>query len=276
MKNVLLDALRICEFLPENMRELLTEIFILDCVDSTNDEAGRALIRAAQKFSAVSGHVYFAEMQTQGRGRNGRQWISPHGCNLYFSLVQGFSQPISQLAGLSLVVGLAVSSVLAELGICDAQLKWPNDVLVGQKKIAGILIETTGDLANSFCAVIGVGLNIAMSREEGVSINQSWISMEEILGYSAFIDRNRVAACLLSRILADLQRLSQFGFVDFQAQWNALDVFFGQPVELRWADQFIEGIAKGVRSDGAFCLQIGSEVKYFLGGDVSLRAKAID
>ncbi len=274
MKNrvSVLDAACIRALLPEEVRAQLRDVVVLDSIDSTNEEANRALERAAQNFSAVHGRVYLAEMQTQGRGRSGCAWVSPHGCNFYGSLIWRFEQGIAQLAGLSLVVGLAVLTALSELGIPGVQLKWPNDVLAGKKKIAGILIETSGDLLGPCCAVIGVGVNVAMSPEQGAAIDQPWVSVKEILGVS-LVDRNQVAASVLAHIVRHVQRLTQMGFAEFQPQWNACDAFADQSIAVAWGDQQIEGVAKGVRSDGALRVQVGDELKYFFGGEVSLRAQ---
>ena len=126
-------------------------------LDSTNAEALRAVDRGA-----TAPFVVLAERQTAGRGRRGRQWVSPFAENIYYSLVLRMDGGMRQLEGLSLVVGLAVLSALREVGVSDVGLKWPNDVLVNNKKIAGILLELVGDPADVCHVVLGIGINVNM------------------------------------------------------------------------------------------------------------------
>ena len=132
-------------------------VLVYDSIDSTNAEALRAIERGQ-----AAPFVVLSERQTAGRGRRGRKWVSPFAENIYYSLVLRIEGGMRQLEGLSLVVGLAVMQTLRELGIAAAGLKWPNDVLVGQKKIAGILLELVGDPADVCHVVLGVGINVNM------------------------------------------------------------------------------------------------------------------
>ena len=122
--------------------------------------------------------VIVAEQQTAGRGRRGRAWVSP-GENLYYSLAITVGGA-RELEGLSLVVGLAVLRALESLGVRDAGLKWPNDLLQGGKKIAGILLELSGDPADLCHVVIGIGINVNMKTV--TDIGQPWTSLREALG----------------------------------------------------------------------------------------------
>ena len=121
-------------------------------MDSTNAEP----MRQAEAGGAP-GLVCTAEQQTAGRGRRGRQWVSPFASNLYLSLVWEFSQGAAALEGLSLAVGVAVARALAACDVPAVQLKWPNDVLHDGAKLGGILLEMTGDAAGACQVVVGVG-----------------------------------------------------------------------------------------------------------------------
>jgi BirA family biotin operon repressor/biotin-[acetyl-CoA-carboxylase] ligase len=123
-------------------------VTVLPSVDSTNAEALRR-IEVAQSLP----FVVLAERQTSGRGRRGRSWVSPFGENLYYSLVLRVEGGMRQLEGLSLAVGLALLQVIRESGVVEAGLKWPNDVLVGERKLAGVLLELSGDPAD-VCHVV--------------------------------------------------------------------------------------------------------------------------
>lgn len=162
-------------------------VLVLDSIDSTNAEALRAIERGQ-----AAPFLVLAERQTAGRGRRGRKWASPFAENIYYSLVLRIEGGMRQLEGLSLVVGLAVMQALRELGIPAAGLKWPNDVLVGQKKIAGILLELVGDPADVCHVVLGVGINVNMQMTD--EVDQQWTSMRLESG-KAF-DRNHLVAVL--------------------------------------------------------------------------------
>ena len=271
MKNTLkrLDARCIGELLPHNIRMQLGEILVMDCVTSTNEVAREAIAHAIDSAD-LHGRIYFAEAQSQGRGRNGHAWVSPYGCNLYASLIWRFEQGITHISGLSLALGLAVLTALEALGVSGLQLKWPNDVLINKKKVAGILVETSGDLLGPCCAVIGIGINAGMTPEQGADIEQSWIALRELLDES-LIDRNQIAAMLLAEVVNHLTVLSQKGFRALQVQWNAHDAFAEQPIAMTWSKQRVEGIGKGVREDGALCVQVNNELHYFLSGEISMR-----
>src|SRR5690606_7296566 len=121
-----------------------------ETLDSTNAEALRLVSDGAPLPFLV-----LSEQQTAGRGRRGRTWVSPFGTNLYYSLAIQLVQGASQLEGLSLVIGLAVLKAIQESGVGNAGLKWPNDLLVGSNKLAGILLELVGDPADICHVVIG-------------------------------------------------------------------------------------------------------------------------
>jgi len=144
-------------------------VHVYDSIDSTNAEALRLVGKGV-----VAPFVVVAERQTAGRGRRGRQWVSPFAENIYYSLLLRIDGGMRQLEGLSLVVGLAVLQALRELGIAGAGLKWPNDVLVDNKKIAGILLELVGDPADVCHVVLGVGINVDMQGAD--LVDQLWTS----------------------------------------------------------------------------------------------------
>ena len=147
----LLDAKIIHQHLDAEIKTTLRSISIFPEIESTN---GYLLKQADIDF-----HLCLAERQTAGRGRRGRPWISPFARNIYFSLGWRSNSGISALKGLSLLVGCAVIRVLRKIGLQKPGLKWPNDILAAEKKLAGILVEIRGDLAGECELVIGIGLN---------------------------------------------------------------------------------------------------------------------
>ncbi|WP_073269014.1 bifunctional biotin--[acetyl-CoA-carboxylase] ligase/biotin operon repressor BirA [Phytopseudomonas punonensis] len=240
-------------------------VTLLQQVDSTNAEALRRLSSGATPPLLV-----IAEQQTAGRGRRGRRWASPFGENLYYSLLLRVSGGMRQLEGLSLVVGLALLDALREAGVNEAGLKWPNDLLVGGRKIAGILLELSGDPADVCHVVLGIGVNINMRvAPSGDAIDQPWTSLRQILGEQ--VDRNQFVTSLtrqLERYL-DMHRLR--GFASLREQWEESHLWQGCLVSLAAGSQAIKGRVLGVDDTGALRLEVEGREQVFSGGELSLR-----
>ncbi|CAI8825723.1 MULTISPECIES: bifunctional biotin--[acetyl-CoA-carboxylase] ligase/biotin operon repressor BirA [Pseudomonas] len=237
---------------------------VFDSIDSTNAEALRAIER-----HQVAPFVVLAERQTAGRGRRGRKWVSPFAENVYYSLVLRIEGGMRQLEGLSLVVGLAVMQALRELGVPGVGLKWPNDVLVGQKKIAGILLELVGDPADVCHVVLGVGINVNMQMTD--EVDQQWTSMRLESG-KAF-DRNHLVAELGEMLQKYLARHQAVGFSAIQAEWEQHHLWQGRAVSLIAGANQIDGEVLGIDSQGALRLKVGGVEKVFSGGELSLRLR---
>lgn len=238
-----------------------SRFWVEERVDSTNAVAMRYLAGHEPPFVVV------AEAQSAGRGRRGRTWVSPYGENLYFSLVIRIDRSATQLQALSLVVGVAVLRALRQLGVSGAGLKWPNDLLVAGKKIAGILLELTGDPADVCHVVIGVGINANMLAGDG--IDQDWTSIQ--LETGAQVDRNELAA-LLARQLEDI--LSQHrdeGFAAFHLEWECNHLWHGRAVRLTSGVHEVAGTVLGVTVDGALRLAVEGDEQVYSGGELSLR-----
>jgi len=262
----LLDAVQVKLALGVRASVLLTALEILDSVDSTNAELMR---RAEQGCS--SGLVCTAELQTAGRGRRGRQWVSPYASNLYLSLLWEFSQGAAALEGLSLAVGVAVARALRACAVPDVQLKWPNDVLYRGAKLGGILLEMRGDTAGSCQVVIGVGLNVSMPAAAAGAIDQAWTDIKTITA-NQHPGRNRQLAALLNELLPLAADFEQQGFSHWREAWQSLDAFDGVAVVLNTGSAQLGGIARGVDERGALQLETTTGVQSVYGGEISLRA----
>ncbi|MBP5954031.1 bifunctional biotin--[acetyl-CoA-carboxylase] ligase/biotin operon repressor BirA [Pseudomonas iridis] len=239
-------------------------ITVLDTTDSTNAEALRAI-----GLGQEAPFLVLAERQTSGRGRRGRKWVSPFAENLYFSLVLRIDGGMRQLEGLSLVVGLAVLQTLRNLGVTGAGLKWPNDVLVGNKKIAGILLELVGDPADVCHVVLGIGVNVNMQVAE--EVDQQWTSMRLETGKSC--DRNILVAELGEQLLAYIQRQQIDGFSVLQAEWEENHLWQERSVSLIAGVSQIDGVVLGIDNQGALRLKVNGVEKVFSGGELSLRLR---
>ncbi|BCQ65247.1 BirA family biotin operon repressor/biotin-[acetyl-CoA-carboxylase] ligase [Pseudomonas protegens] len=240
------------------------DIRILDSIDSTNAQALRSI-----EEGSVAPFLVLAERQTVGRGRRGRKWVSPFAENIYYSLVLRMDGGLRQLEGLSLVVGLAVMHTLREYGIPGAGLKWPNDVLVGQKKVAGILLELVGDPADVCHVVLGIGINVNMQSAE--EIDQEWTSVR--LESGKVIDRNQLVARLNEVLVSYLERHRLNGFSAIQGEWEQGHLWQGRAVSLIAGVNKIDGVVLGIDRQGALRLSVEGEEKTYSGGELSLRLR---
>jgi BirA family biotin operon repressor/biotin-[acetyl-CoA-carboxylase] ligase len=240
-------------------------IYLHETLDSSNAEALRLINAGVQAPLVV-----LAERQTSGRGRRGRKWVSPFAENLYYSMVWPVAGGAQQLQGLSLVVGLAVLSTLRACGVEAAGLKWPNDIVVGGRKIAGVLLELVGDLSDLCHVVVGVGVNVNMLNVDD-EIGQPWTSV--IIETGGSVDRNAVVRELNLQLIEYLGRHRRLGFAAFIAEWERSDICLGRVVTLATAAGEEVGVACGVDGTGALVLQVDGVCKVFSGGEISLRLK---
>lgn len=241
----------------------MAPIHCFPVIDSTN----QFLLERVNQ--ARAGECCLAECQTAGRGRRGKPWISPFGCQLILSMYWRLEQGMAAAMGLSLAVGVAVVEALESLGYQGVELKWPNDLYYQGRKLAGILVEMSGSAGASCHLVIGVGLNLAMPAREGERIDQAWAELRHI--NPELVDRNQLAARVIERLQTAMQTFEQRGLGSFVAAWNRLDHFAGRPVRLLMGDQEIRGIARGIDDRGALRLETEEGIKFYLGGEISLR-----
>jgi BirA family biotin operon repressor/biotin-[acetyl-CoA-carboxylase] ligase len=215
-------------------------------------------------------HVVAAELQTNGRGRRGRQWHSGLGDGLTFSLSWQFQQGASFLSGLSLAMGVAIIRALESTGIKGASLKWPNDVMFNFCKLAGILIEMQGDMFGPTMAVIGVGVNLKLPKSVQARIDQGATDVYAING--GLPDRNKLLAALLVNLGDALKEFERHGLAPFMEEWAKYHIFENTPVTLRLPDgSSEEGVVEGVADDGALMLQTAAGSKRYSSGEVTLR-----
>lgn len=263
----LLSAAQIKSELKPHAAKLLTDLEIYPQIDSTN----RYLVERAQT-ETISGLVCFAESQTAGKGRRGRQWVSPFGSNIYLSILWHYENDPASIAGLSLAVGVAVIRALRELGLTDIGLKWPNDIYWADKKLGGILIEVSGESGGSCSAVVGLGLNLYLPVKETASINQPWTDLEQIVGAKNY-SRNKIASALLNHLLPVLADFETDSLDRYLAEWRSCDVMLNKAVTIYIGNHAIDGIVIGINDNGMLLLKnAAGEIKTFASGEVSFRA----
>ena len=252
-----LDASAIQPGLPAGLR--------VEVVDETGSTNSDVLARAAQ--GEANGLVRLAEVQTAGRGRLGRRWQTPLGSGLTFSLLWRFDCGVGQLSGLRLLVGVALTRVLNRLG-APVRLKWPNDVLLGERKLAGILIELAGDALGPSAVVIGVGLNVHPAGDVGqpaAALSDAGLSLS----------RNALAAALLSELADLLTQFAHDGFAPFRAEWEHWHAWQDEPVVLLpMQGEALAGIALGIDAHGALRLMTAHGEQAVHAGEISLRRHA--
>lgn len=239
---------------------------VMQSIDSTN----AYIMGLAPQSSAC---VCLAEQQTAGRGRRGRKWVSPYGKNLYLSCSWSYEGGAAVLEGMSLAVGVALVRALDALGLSAVELKWPNDLLWRGRKVAGVLLEMTGDASGHCRVVVGVGLNVTMAEADAQEITQPWVSLQEIAEDTGVVlpSRNSVAAEVLVQLLPLLSGYAKSGFSGWREEWVAKDAYRGQQVSLQAGSMIDVGVAVGVDETGALLLECVDGVKTFTGGEVSLR-----
>lgn len=248
----------------EQLNDCLWPVAIHYSLDSTNAEALRAISRGD-----TAPFLVLSEQQSAGRGRRGREWVSPFADNIYFSLVLRIDNGVRQLEGLSLVVGLAVLDALREFGCSEIGLKWPNDILASNRKIAGILLELVGDPADVCHVVLGIGINVNMTVANDV--DQLWTSVQLETGQT--INRNKLVTSLCQKLQIYLKRLESAGFASMQAEWEQNHLWQGRNVSLIAGTHSVEGAVLGVDGQGALRMNVAGEEKVFSGGELSLRLR---
>jgi BirA family biotin operon repressor/biotin-[acetyl-CoA-carboxylase] ligase len=238
-------------------------VAVLPVIDSTN----QYLLDRLNELQ--SGDSCVAEYQQAGRGRRGRKWFSPFGANLYLSMYWRLEQGPAAAIGLSLVIGIVLAEVLQSLGADDVRVKWPNDLYLKDRKLAGILVELTGKTGDAAQIVMGAGINLVMRNVQADDINQGWINLQEA---GIAIDRNVLAVQVINELRHSLRIFEQEGLAPFLPRWEKLDNFVHRPVKLIIGDKEIYGTSRGINEQGALMLEQDGVIKPWVGGEISLRS----
>lgn len=244
--------------------DLAPVVHISTITTSTNDLA------AASALNIINApEVWLAEYQTSGRGRRGREWVSTFGTNLYLSLAWKFDKPLSELSGVSLGAGVALAKTLSELGVHGHGLKWPNDVLLNGNKLAGILVEASGESEGPSTAIVGIGVNLAMSEKDASSITQPWIALDSVMEQR--LSRNQFAGKLIANLLLACQQYSMNGIDSVVDEWADYDLYRDQSVMITSGANIVHGKSRGLSPDGGLLVENSAGIKPYYAGEVSLR-----
>jgi len=213
----------------------------------------------------------FAETQTAGRGRRGRMWLSPPAGNLAFSCLKRFDRGYGALSGLSLAVGVAVARALEACGVRGVGVKWPNDLVHAQRKLAGILIELGGEFFGPCHAVIGIGINLHLPAGARAAIAQPVTDLDQLCGAAA-PRRNELAAALITQLCEALEVFAVSGFAAFADEYAQRDALSGCTLRVDDPRGAFEGIACGVDARGALRVRTPLGERLIDSSEVSIRA----
>ena len=232
-------------------------------IDSTNQ------YMMAQLERWQKGECLLAETQTAGRGRRGRHWHSPFGSQFIMSMYWRLDDGPSAAMGLSLAIGVAVVQALESAGYRDLSLKWPNDIYMARRKLAGILVEMSAAVGGICHLVIGVGVNLNLPDAVIAQLDQPCAHLAE---QPVVVERNQLSATIIRALRNALTLFEQQGLTAFLTEWNRLDIFMQQPVKVLQGNQVIHGIYCGIDGQGNMLLQDHEGMHKFVGGEISLRA----
>lgn len=250
-----------------NMRQEDTwlNVEVFDTLSSTNSYLMQNM------SSKTHGTCVIANLQTNGRGRRGREWQASLGASLTFSLLWRFQCGAAALSGLSLAVGVALIRALHDVGASAAQLKWPNDILVNQKKLAGILIELQGDMEGPSTAVIGVGINLQLPEQIVHKIDQPVTDLAHASTVS--INPNVLMAKLLAHLAEVLAIFEKSGLDALREEWTAHHAYHQRPVRMLMPDgSEVAGIVQAISDNGTLIVETANGLQKFMSGEISLRS----
>lgn len=245
----------------------LSAVESVECVLSTGST--NSLASSCLPCRSDMARVWFAEHQSAARGRRGREWVCSFADNLYFSLAWRFERPMAELGALSLVAGVAVCEALALSGVEGHGLKWPNDVVHEGRKLAGILLEVSGESMGPATAVIGIGVNVSLPRRLTGRIDQPWTDLSSIS--SIAVSRNQLATRLIDSLVIACADFARHGLPIFMPRWRQFDTLVGRNIQVRSSNRTVYGRYAGISGQGALLMENPEGRSEHLAGEVSVR-----
>jgi BirA family transcriptional regulator, biotin operon repressor / biotin---[acetyl-CoA-carboxylase] ligase len=284
-----LDSARIQDLLTPEARQRVKRLDTAWSVGSTN-----TILMERAHPPAGSSEVMLSEYQSAGRGRRGRVWLAPPGGSICLSLSWTFPDVPRDLGALGLAIGVCALRALTSLGVEKVQLKWPNDLLIADRKLGGILIELRAESGGPAYVVIGIGLNVALGAGLLEKMAQSGLAPIDLvcagLGANRLTKlpgdghgqmpqtmrgeplRNAVAARLVNSFVEGLLGFERDGLKPFVQEWVEADALRGRTVTVQAAVGPAVGVARGIDLDGSLLVETPLGLRRFVSGDVSVRA----
>lgn len=268
-----LDVAKIRSAIAPEVGDRLRRLEVEWSVDSTNTQ-----LTGREAPPAGCAEVLLAEVQSAGRGRRGRSWLAPPGGAVCLSLSWTFPEMPRDVGALSLAIGVCVLRALQSVAAEDVRLKWPNDVLIGDRKLGGILIELRAESAGPACVVVGIGLNVALGNSLLEKIAATGLPATDLRSRSgasgAHPSRNAVAAGLIVQTIRGLMEFEREGLRPFVEEWRRADALRGRDVTVHAAEEGARGLARGIDLSGALLVETPHGLRKFVGGEVSVRPDA--
>ena len=262
----LLDPARIRELLPPPTLGMLRRLEVHESLESTSDRLLATDEPPAGRFDAC-----LAEFQSAGRGRRGRHWVAPFASGLCLSINWGYRDAPAMLGALSLAAGVAALRALGRLGVRRLSLKWPNDILCGEAKLGGILIDLRGEAAGPAYVVVGIGINVRLPRAARDQLAADGVEAADLAALGGAPSRNELAAVLITELTQALVEFGARGLAAFADEWRAADALADRPVRVMQGGEPLTGLARGVDGDGALLLEVDGARRRILSGEVSVR-----
>ena len=263
-----LDPKEIRARLAPEARERVARLEATWSLDSTN-----TTLLARPNPRSGTAEVLLAEYQRAGRGRRGRAWLAPPAGAICLSISWTFPAVPQDLGALGLVIGVCALRAQREHGAGEVSLKWPNDLLIGERKLAGVLIDLRAESAGPACVVIGIGLNLALGPALLRQIAESGTAATDLASAVQPVPaRNVLAAALVSACVRGLMEFERAGLRPFIEEWRAADALRGRAVNVSAADGVARGVARGIDLRGALMVETPQGIQRFISGDVTVRA----
>jgi BirA family biotin operon repressor/biotin-[acetyl-CoA-carboxylase] ligase len=259
-----LNAEKIRTALPDFVQRRLGALENHWRLDSTSSE----LTRRAAGLPDLS--FVFADWQQAGRGRRGRQWLSPPAVNLQFSCLKRFAGGYAGLSGLSLAAGVAAARALEDCGVPDVALKWPNDLVHGDAKLGGILVELGGEFMGPCHAIIGIGINVHLPGGVRAALDRPCTDLASLCGGDA-PSRNGLAAALIACMVDALETFDASGFAPFAQAWSKRDALAGRRIRVEGAHGVFDGVAAGVDARGALRVRTHEGMRVMDSAEITVR-----
>jgi BirA family biotin operon repressor/biotin-[acetyl-CoA-carboxylase] ligase len=262
----MLDAADIRRLLPQAVLERLRNLEVHESLASTSDRLLEVEDLTPGRFDAC-----LAEFQSAGRGRRGRHWVAPFASGLCLSINWSYRDAPATLAALSLAAGVAALRALARLGFHGVALKWPNDLVHGDAKLGGILIDLRGEAAGPAYVVVGIGVNLRLPAAARERLRAGGVEALDLATLGAPPRRSALAAALIAELSSALAEFGARGMSAFAAEWQDADALAGRQVAVLLGGQSLEGRACGVDGDGALLLEVDGVPRRIVSGEVSVR-----
>lgn len=257
---LLINKEEIQKNLSDNLKKIIN-IEIFENIGSTNNYLKTKYTKKSYPTICIT------ELQTQGKGRFNRTWHSPFGKNILLSCQYWLEKDISKLSGISIVAGLSVLKTLNNYINNQLFIKWPNDIICQGKKLVGILIEANEEINCCCSVIIGIGINVNMSKCNQI-INE-WTSIKKITNINT--DRNKLSADLIINLIDYLKTFEKNGFATFIDEWKSHDIMLNKLITIKEGNNKIEGLVKGINEQGHLLLKLkNGKIKAFSSGDTTI------